>query len=87
MLQGLIIGVVGMAIGVLSGILTSFLIDKYKLIQLDPKIYSISYVPFNTRLLDVLLVATIALAISFLATIYPAWKASQIVPVESLRYE
>lgn len=87
MLQGLIIGIVGMTIGVLSGVLTSFLVDKYKLIQLDPRIYSISYVPFNTRLLDVLLVATIALAISFLATIYPAWKASQVVPVESLRYE
>jgi len=86
-LQGLIIGIVGMVIGTISGVLTSFFANKYQLIQLDPKIYSISYVPFNTRLLDVLLVATIAVAISLLATIYPAWKASQLVPVEGLRYE
>ncbi|KAF0250084.1 MAG: lipoprotein-releasing system permease protein [bacterium] len=86
-LQGLIIGIVGMTLGTISGVLTSVFANKYQLIQLDPRIYSISYVPFNTRLLDVLLVATIAVAISFIATIYPAWKASQLVPVEGLRYE
>lgn len=86
-LQGLIIGIVGMAVGIIAGVLASYFADQYQLIQLDPKIYSISYLPFNTRLLDVILVATITLAISFLATIYPAWKASQLVPVESLRYE
>lgn len=87
MLQGLIIGVIGIILGTTSGVLTSFFANKYQLIQLDPKIYSISYVPFNTRLLDVVSVAIITLAISFVATIYPAWKASQLVPVEALRYE
>jgi lipoprotein-releasing system permease protein len=87
MLQGLIIGFAGMIIGGTAGALTSWLANTYRLIKLDPRIYSISYVPFHIQPLDLLLVTLLAVVISFLATIYPAWKASQLVPVESLRYE
>jgi lipoprotein-releasing system permease protein len=87
MLQGLIIGVAGMAAGGIIGALAAWLANAYRLIKLDPRIYSIAYVPFNIRPLDVLMVTALAVIISFLATIYPAWKASQLVPVESLRYE
>lgn len=87
MLQGLIIGFVGMAVGEVLGVTTSWFANTYRLITLDPRIYSISYVPFHIVPSDVLLVALLAVLISFLATIYPAWKASQLVPVESLRYE
>jgi lipoprotein-releasing system permease protein len=87
MLQGLVIGMAGMLIGGMAGLLTSWLANTYRLIQLDPRIYSIAYVPFQTRLWDVLLVMVMAVVISFLATIYPAWKASRLIPVEGLRYE
>jgi lipoprotein-releasing system permease protein len=87
MMQGLIIGITGMLIGGAAGAVTSWVANTYKLIQLDPRIYSISYVPFQMRPLDLFLVTAIAVAISFLATIYPAWKASRLVPVEGLRYE
>jgi lipoprotein-releasing system permease protein len=86
-MQGLIIGISGMLIGGAAGAITSWFANTYKLIELDPRIYSISYVPFSMRPFDVFLVTAMAVAISFLATIYPAWKASRLVPVEGLRYE
>ena len=87
MMQGLIIGSAGMALGGVAGAASSWLADTYKLITLDPRMYSISYVPFELRPLDILSVMTMAMTISFLATIYPAWKASRLIPVEGLRYE
>src|SRR5205814_9247830 len=60
MLQGLIMGIVGMLIGALAGALTSWIATTYHLLRLDPRIYSISYVPFHMRLLDVLLVTAVA---------------------------
>jgi lipoprotein-releasing system permease protein len=56
-------------------------------LRLDPDIYSISYVPFAPRPLDGMWVAGVALAISFLATLYPARNATHIDPAEALRYE
>lgn len=87
MLQGLVIGLVGTIFGGLIGVVTGWFANTYHLIQLDPRIYSIAYVPFQLRPMDVLMVTLLTIAISFLATIYPAWKASQLVPVEGLRYE
>ncbi|MBL8149816.1 MAG: ABC transporter permease [Blastocatellia bacterium] len=86
-LQGVIIGFVGMAIGVVVGGMTCWTANTYKLIQLDPRIYSISYVPFQMRVSDLLIVALMSVIISFVATIYPARKASSLIPVEALRYE
>jgi lipoprotein-releasing system permease protein len=87
MLQGLFIGLVGLVLGGGSGVITAWLANKYQLITLDPKIYSIAYVPFQLQAHDVLLVTATALIISFLATIYPAKRAAALLPVDSLRYE
>lgn len=87
MLQGLIIGVIGTAIGNILGIGISWILDTYKLIRLEAEIYSIPYVPFHVRGWDAVLISVTALAISYLATIYPARSAAKLDPVEVLRYE
>ncbi len=85
--QGLLIGVVGTAIGLAVGHLLCFLADKYRWIRLDEEVYALSYVPFNPRWLDSLWIAALVILISYLATLYPARSASRIAPAESLRYE
>jgi len=87
MAQGVLIGVIGTLIGLMLGFALSFAGAKYHLISLAPEVYSIDYVPFAPRLLDGLLVALVAVSISFVATLYPSWSASRILPAEALRYE
>jgi len=87
MLQGVIIGVVGSCVGSIAGSLICWACDKYQLIRLETDVYSISHVPFRSSLWDVLLVSSAAIAISFLATLYPSRNAAQLDPVVALRYE
>ncbi len=85
--QGVLIGVVGTAIGLVLGFGGSYLLGHYHLISLSPEVYSIDYVPAAPRLIDGVWVAVFALLISFLATLYPSWSAARILPAEALRYE
>jgi lipoprotein-releasing system permease protein len=85
--QGVLIGVVGTAIGLVLGYAISFAGGSYHLIHLPPEVYSIDYVPFAPRLSDGVLVALVALGVSLVATLYPSWSASRILPAEALRYE
>ena len=85
--QGLIIGTVGTAVGLVGGIGACFILDRYHLIRLSAEVYYITYVPFRIEPLDFSLVALSALLVSFLATIYPARHASRMAPCEALRYE
>ena len=85
--QGVLIGVVGTVLGLMAGFGISWLGGRYHFISLAPEVYSIDYVPFAPRVLDGLIVALVALGISFVATIYPSWTASRILPAEALRYE
>ena len=87
MLQGVIIGVFGSFVGSIAGSLICWVCDKYQLIRLETDVYSISHVPFRSSLWDVLLVSAAAIAISFLATLYPSKNAAQLDPVVALRYE
>jgi lipoprotein-releasing system permease protein len=86
-LQGILIGVAGTMLGLIAGYVLSWLGARYHLLQLDPDVYSISYVPFDARAIDGVWVAAVALLISFVATLYPARNATQISPAEALRYE
>jgi len=85
--QGLLIGVIGTSIGLVLGFALSWAGARYHLISLAPEVYSIDYVPFAPRALDGVLVALVAIGISFVATMYPSWSAARILPAEALRYE
>jgi len=86
MLQGLFVGVAGTLAGLISGLGICKLIEKIP-ISLPSDIYYIDRLPVNVDSLDVILVTLAAVVIAFLATIYPSWHASQMNPVEALRYE
>jgi lipoprotein-releasing system permease protein len=85
--QGVLIGVIGTVLGLILGYGISIAGARYHFIALNPEVYSINYVPFAPRLLDGLLVAGVALLISFVATLYPSWSAARVLPAEALRYE
>ena len=85
--QGVLIGLIGTAIGLVLGYALSWLGGHYHVISLSPEVYSIDYVPFAARISDGLLVAAVAIGVSFIATLYPSWSAARILPAEALRYE
>jgi lipoprotein-releasing system permease protein len=85
--QGVLIGVVGTAIGLVVGYAISYAGGHYHVLSLSPEVYSIDYVPFAPRAIDGLWVALFAVLISFVATLYPSWSAARILPAEALRYE
>jgi len=85
MLNGLIIGVVGTAIGIPLGYTFLYLIEKYW--TFDPTVYYIAHIPVHVQALDVLLVSGSAVLISFAATVYPSLQAANLDPAAALRYE
>lgn len=85
--QGVLIGVIGTAIGLVIGYAISYFGGHYHFISLSAEVYSIDYVPFAPRLMDGLIVALVSIGISFIATVYPSWSAARILPAEALRYE
>ncbi|MGA2989165.1 MAG: FtsX-like permease family protein [Candidatus Korobacteraceae bacterium] len=86
-LQGMLIGIIGTAIGLALGYALSWAGGHYRLIALSAEVYSIDYVPFAPRVFDGVLVSLVALGVSFIATVYPSYSASRILPAEALRYE
>lgn len=95
MVQGALIGVIGTVLGVVLGIIgalnVSAIIARLEQLLgitfLSADVYFISYLPSQLMWQDVVVITTSGLAMSFLATLYPAWRASKIEPAEALRYE
>jgi lipoprotein-releasing system permease protein len=87
MLDGLIIGVVGTVLGLMGGGLLCFLLKRYEFVKLPSDVYYISTLPVRVEVLDVVLIALSAVAVSFLATLYPSYQASRLDPAAAIRYE
>lgn len=85
MLQGMIIGIFGTVVGTLLGVGICSLLEKYHFIEL-PAAYPFSTLPVQLEMGDVVLIAAASVAICFLSTLYPSYKASRMRPVEALRY-
>ena len=95
MIQGALIGVIGTLAGVILGVLIGFNVDTvvpfienllgFKFLAKD--IYYLSDLPSDVQLRDVVTIGVVSLVLSFLATLYPSWRASRVNPAEALRYE
>ena len=84
--KGAAIGFIGTFLGVCLGFLLCVLLKHYQFIELPGDVYYITTLPVQLELLDVVMIASSAIAICLLATIYPARQASGLNPVEALRY-
>ncbi len=86
-LQGLLISVIGTALGLILGYLASWAGGYYHFIHLSAEVYSIDTLPFAPRAIHGVIVAAASIGISLLATLYPSSSAASILPAEALRYE
>ena len=87
MFQGLVIGLAGTITGAILGCITIYFADRYKLVRVPLDVYQISYVPFRLEALDFIIVIVSAIAICFLATIYPSRQAAKLDVAQALRYQ
>jgi lipoprotein-releasing system permease protein len=86
LMQGFLISVVGTALGLVLGYVAAWAGGYYH-IPLSPDVYSIDTLPFAPRPLDGVIVSVVSIGISLLATLYPSFTASRVLPAEALRYE
>ena len=95
MVQGSLIGLIGTVLGVVGGIALTMNLERilgliesvFNVTLLPADVYYITGLPYDLQSSDVVIIAVVALAMSFLATLYPAWRAARTDPAEALRYE
>ncbi|WP_045859953.1 lipoprotein-releasing ABC transporter permease subunit [Teredinibacter purpureus] len=93
--QGSVIGLVGTSLGIALGCLMAmgvqgfvqFIEGVFHIQFLQSDVYPLTYLPSEIRSTDLFRIASTALSLSFIATLYPAWKATRVQPAEALRYE
>ena len=95
MVQGTLIGAIGVACGIVFGILGALNVDSiiglieqlFRVKFMPQDVYQIADLPSELQAADVVLTAVVAFTLSVLATIYPSWRAAKVNPAEALRYE
>ncbi len=85
--SGLLIGGVGTVAGALFGFIVSWLLNKYRFVTLPGDVYFIKNLPVQMQWPDFVLVCIAAFVVTLAATVYPAYRASRLDPVEAIRYE
>lgn len=87
MFEGLVGGTIGTILGCLIGFGLCWLQLKYKFFSLPPDVYIISALPILMKVSDFVFITLVAILLCFLASVYPAKKASRLDPVQAIRYE
>lgn len=87
MIQGLVIGIVGALLGGIGGGVITWAVDYFELIKIPGEIYFVNHLPVGFDPVDVAVILASSIAISFAATLYPAWQAARLTPVEAIRHE
>lgn len=87
LLQGVVIGGVGTAAGLVGGLVVSYIVDKSGWVRINPAVYFIDHLPVHVEVSDVLVIVLASFAIAVLATIYPSRSAAGLTPVDAIRHE
>ena len=87
MFEGILIGVYGTLLGCILGLTICTLQIRYKLFPLDPTVYPIDALPIDLRWTDFVYVSLAGFLLCFLASLYPAMRASKQEPMEAIRWE
>ncbi|MBK6421776.1 MAG: ABC transporter permease [Gemmatimonadetes bacterium] len=85
--QGAIVGLVGVGLGLVSGLGIALLVDRGNLIRIDPSVYFVDHIPVHVEALDVVLIVVASLVLAIVATVPPSRGAARLEPVEAIRHE
>ena len=87
MFEGILIGIIGTALGVIIGYLICYLQIQYNIYPLDPAQFKIDSLPIEIRISDFFYISGASLLLAFLAALYPARKAAKVNPLEAIKWE
>ncbi len=83
--EGVIIGGFGVGIGSVIGFILCWFQDKYRFFSLNKDIYLVDYLPVSMKPTDFIIIGSIALSLCIIATLYPAYRASKLLPTDAIR--